>query len=229
MPTGFFGSPHFTNLGLAALGAYLVGAIPFGLVVAFAVSGRDVRKWGSGNIGATNVGRMLGFKWFVVVFLLDMLKGAIPVLVAMFIRQRSGASASTLYLPEIAALAAILGHMFPIYLKFKGGKGVATSVGAITALAWQPMLAAFVAFLITFALTRLVSAGSIVGSLAFAAVYFWLNADPWSHELRARTILAVAAPLLIIVAHRTNIVRMFQGSEARIGRDNPSEPPSSEG
>ena len=228
MPAGFFSSPHFTNLSLAALAAYLVGAIPFGLVVAFAVSGRDVRQWGSGNIGATNVGRMLGFKWFVVVFLLDMLKGAVPVMIATLVQQRSGSSAAFAYLPEVAALAAILGHMFPVYLKFKGGKGVATSIGAVFALAWQPALAAVVAFVVVFALTRYVSLGSIIGSAAFTAAYFWLYPDPWALELRARTILAVAAPLLIIVAHRTNIVRIFQGREARIGVKKPPAPPPSD-
>jgi len=227
MHAGFFSSPHFTNLSLAALAAYLVGAIPFGLVVAFAVSGRDVRQWGSGNIGATNVGRMLGFKWFVVVFILDMLKGAVPVLIATFVQQRSGASAATIYLPEVAALAAILGHMFPVYLKFKGGKGVATSIGAVFALAWQPALAAVVAFVVVFALTRLVSLGSIIGSAAFTAAYFLLYPEPWSLANRARTILAVAAPVLIIVAHRTNIVRILQGREARIGvKKSPAPPPS---
>src|SRR5262245_60353179 len=142
MPADFFGSAHVINLALTALGAYLVGSIPFGLIIGWLVAGKDVRQWGSGNIGATNVGRMLGFRWFIVVFLLDALKAVVPVLVAAAIQRTLGGSKAALYLPETAALAAVLGHMFPLWLGFKGGKGVATSAGAVFALAWQPALAA---------------------------------------------------------------------------------------
>ena len=219
-----FEAQHLLNLALTAALAYLVGSIPFGLLVAWGVSGKDVRQWGSGNIGATNVGRMLGFRWFVVVFLLDFLKGAIPV-VAAAVWKRTHESTATVYLPEAAALAAVLGHVFPVYLGFRGGKGVATSVGVMLALAWQPILAAAVAFLVLFGVTRYVAVGSIGGAVVFLAAYFWFTPDPWSLELRARTVLAVVAPLLVVYAHRTNIARLVQGREHRIGSTKPPTEP----
>src|SRR5215218_7010824 len=101
MPDGLFGPTHLANLALTAGLGYLVGGIPFGLLVGKLVAGRDVRKEGSGNIGATNVGRLLGFKWFVVVFLLDLLKGVVAVLVAEAAQRETP---STMYLPEVAGL-----------------------------------------------------------------------------------------------------------------------------
>jgi glycerol-3-phosphate acyltransferase PlsY len=185
--------------------------------------GKDIRNEGSGNIGATNVGRVLGFKFFVVVFLLDLLKGVLAVLAATAVQRMQNDSAATLYMPEVAALAAVLGHVFPVYLHFKGGKGVATSVGVLLALAWQPAVAGIVCFLVLFGLTRYVSAGSIGFAITFAVVYFHLVQDPWRMELRAKTLLAVAAPLVIVVAHRGNIVRLLQGRENRIGGKKASE------
>jgi acyl-phosphate glycerol 3-phosphate acyltransferase len=223
MPEGLFGLSHLANLALTAALAYLVGGTPFGLLVGKMVAGKDVRKEGSGNIGATNVGRVLGFKWFVVVFLLDLLKGVLVVLAAAAVQRICHDSVTTLYLPEVAALAAVLGHVFPIYLNFKGGKGVATSVGVLLALAWQPAVTGLVCFLVLFGATRYVSAGSIGFAVTFAATYFLLVQDPWRTELRAKTFLAVAAPLVIIVAHRGNIVRLLQGRENRIGGTKPSE------
>lgn len=223
MPEGLFGFSHLANLALTALLAYLVGGVPFGLLVAYWASGKDVREFGSGNIGATNVGRMLGFKFFVVVFLLDFLKGVLPVVAAIATRRLCHDSVTTLYLPEVAALAAVLGHVFPVYLHFKGGKGVATSVGVLLALMWQPAAAGLVCFLVLFALTRFVSVGSIGFAIAFAAAYFFLVQNPWQVELRAKTLLAVAAPLIILFAHRSNIVHLLQGREGRIGGKKPSE------
>lgn len=221
MPDGAFAPAHLLNLILTAAVSYLLGATPFGLLIGRWAAGKDVRKEGSGNIGATNVGRVLGFKWFVVVFLLDLLKGVIAVCGAFAVQRMSGGSASTLYLPEVAALSAVLGHVFPVWLKFKGGKGVATSVGVLLALAWQPAVAGLIAFLILFAATRYVSLGSIGFAVVFAATYFLLVQDPWGVELRARSFLALAAPLVIIVAHKGNISRLLQGRENRVGGKRP--------
>src|SRR5215203_3577721 len=119
MPEGLFGFSHLANLVLTAVFSYLVGGAPFGLLVGIWAAGKDVRTEGSGNIGATNVGRVLGFKWFVVVFLLDLLKGVIAVLAAFRVQQMNLNPAAALYLPEVAALSAVLGHVFPVWLKFK--------------------------------------------------------------------------------------------------------------
>jgi glycerol-3-phosphate acyltransferase PlsY len=222
MPDGAFAIAHFLNLVLTAAVSYLLGSIPFGLLVGKWAAGKDVRTEGSGNIGATNVGRVLGFKWFVVVFLLDLLKGVVAVLGAATVQRMDGHSASTLYLPEVAAMSAVLGHVFPVWLKFKGGKGVATSIGVLLALAWLPAVAGLVAFLILFAATRYVSLGSIGFAVVFCATYFLTTTDPWAVELRARSILAAAAPVLIIVAHKGNISRLLQGRENRIGGRKPT-------
>ena len=223
MPEGLFGLQHLANLALTSVFSYLVGGAPFGLLVGIWAAGKDVRKEGSGNIGATNVGRVLGFKFFVVVFLLDLLKGVLAFLAAMAMQRLCHDSVTTLYMPEVAALAAVLGNVFPVYLHFKGGKGVATSVGVLLALAWQPALAGVVCFLVLFGLSRYVSVGSIGFAVAFAAAYFLLVQDPWRMELRAKTLLAIAAPLVIVVAHRGNIVRLLQGRENRIGGKKASE------
>ena len=219
---------HILNLFLTAVVSYLIGATPFGLLVGKWAAGKDVRSEGSGNIGATNVGRLLGFKWFVVVFLLDFLKGVVPVCGAFALQRMNDGHVSTWYLPEAAALSAVLGHVFPIYLRFKGGKGVATSVGVLLALAWLPAVAGLVCFLVLFGLTRYVSLGSIGFASVFAGTYFAITSNPWSPELFARSILAIAAPLLIVVAHRSNIARLLQGRENRIGgprRPQDSPPP----
>ena len=217
--------PHLLNLLLTAAVSYLLGSIPFGWLIGRRVAGKDVRKEGSGNVGATNVGRLLGFKWFVVVFLLDLLKGVVAVLGAFALQRMNDNSESTLYLPEAAALSAVLGHVFPVWLQFKGGKGVATSVGVLLTLAWQPAVAGLIAFLILFASTRHVSLGSIGFAAVFGITYFLLVPDPWSVALRARSFLAVAAPLVIIAAHRSNISRLLQGREIPIGAKRP--PPES--
>ena len=118
---------------LAVLGGYLAGSIPFGYLVAYAKRGIDIRTVGSGNLGATNVGRTLGFRYFLLVLLLDLLKGFLPTLGFPLLLTRLTGSCPV-DLPVLLALAAILGHNFPIYLGFRGGKGVATSLGGVLAL-----------------------------------------------------------------------------------------------
>ena len=119
---------------LSVLAAYLAGSIPFGYLVTYWVKGIDIRTVGSGNLGATNVGRTLGFRYFLLVFLLDMLKGFLPTLGFPMARRAGSPARGRPTCPSLVALAAILGHTFPVYLKFRGGKGVATSVGAVLAL-----------------------------------------------------------------------------------------------
>jgi glycerol-3-phosphate acyltransferase PlsY len=229
-----FNTALFVNLLLTQSAAYLVGAIPFGYLVAKWVKGVDIRTYKSGNIGATNVGRLLGFRFFVLVFVLDFLKGLLPTLAAVAVQARVvGDDAlpprSLWYLPEAAGFAAMIGHMFPVYLGFKGGKGVATSIGVFLALAPWPTFAGVAGFLTVFAVTRVVALGSLAFAAAFAAVYFSYTPDPWSLPTVGRSLLAVAAVLLIVVAHRGNIARLLSGKEHRIGetqRDAGSAPPS---
>jgi len=215
----------------AALAAYLIGGIPFGYLIYYALTREDVRKVGSGNIGATNVGRLLGFRFFLLVFLLDLFKGLVPTVGLPRLFEAMGWAAPG-DLPVAAALGAILGHNFPVYLGFRGGKGVATSLGALLALAPSACGVAAAAFFTVFLITRYVSLSSMTGGLAFAAAYFAWTAAPWSREHRALSVLVVAVVVLLIVRHRKNIGRLLAGTENRVnfGRDRskggPPEPPS---
>src|SRR4051795_11909888 len=162
---------------LAVIVSYLIGAIPFAYLVAYWAKGIDIRTVGSGNVGATNVGRVLGFRFFLLVFALDVLKGLLPTLgIPRAVTMLAGRE-----VPELAvlvALATILGHNFPVYLKFRGGKGVATSLGALLALDAVASAAAAVGFVVFLLITRYVSLSSLLGGLVFAAAHFVRTDQP---------------------------------------------------
>ncbi|QEH37364.1 Glycerol-3-phosphate acyltransferase [Aquisphaera giovannonii] len=200
---------------LSGLAGYLIGGIPFGYLIFKAIRGVDIRTVGSGNIGATNVGRMLGFRYFLLVFTLDLLKGLLPTLGIPWVVARAGGEPS----PDLAvfsALGAILGHNFPVYLGFRGGKGVATSLGALLALDPVASAAAAVAWFATFGLTRIVSASSIAGAVGFVAAYFARTPEPWSRERLAMSLFAIAIAILLIGRHRKNLKRLMDGTEPRV-------------
>src|SRR5215212_1642364 len=168
----------FHQLLLLAAVSYFLGSIPFGLIVGLS-KGIDPRQAGSGNIGATNVARLLGGKFFALVFSLDLLKSLLPMLAAYYLLRRAHLTSDQLDAKLLLAwllvgFAAIVGHMFPIYIGFKGGKGVATSAGLILGL-WPyytlPALIALGVFLITFFTWRYVSLGSIASALRFPLAY----------------------------------------------------------
>ncbi len=165
--------------GLAVVAAYLIGSTPFGYLIARLVQGIDIRTVGSGNLGATNVGRVLGARYFWLVLLLDALKGFVPTWVfPELLRQRAESVPPDL--PVLIALAAILGHTFPVYLKFRGGKGVATSLGAVLALDPVSSAVAVVAFGVVLGMTRYMSLASLVGGVAFVAAHFLRDPAPFS-------------------------------------------------
>ena len=182
-------------------GAYLLGAVPFGLLLARHIAGLDVRAAGSGNIGATNVARSAGRGLGVATLVLDALKGAAPVLVGRFVLD-----APT---PVVAAAgaAAVLGHVFPIYLKFRGGKGVATGLGVFLALAPLATLIAVGVFAVVFAVARVVSLGSLCGAVTLVGALVALEAP------RAVVGVAGGVVLLIAVRHTGNIRRLLAGRE----------------
>src|SRR5271156_180934 len=165
--------------GVTLLIAYLVGAIPFGYLVA-RWRGVDILHQGSGNIGATNVGRVLGRRFGILVFVLDFAKGALPVLAA----QTVGPG----WLPVTAGLAAFLGHLFPVYLRFRGGKGVATSAGVVAVLLPWPALGAVLTWVAVVCSTRYVSLASLVAALALCGVQLGLTPQPFGEE---RAVLSV--------------------------------------
>lgn len=187
---------------LVVIIAYLIGSIPFGYLIVRAKEGGDVRETGSGGTGATNVTRRAGRSAGVLTLILDALKGALAVVVAQLISNNDWSIAA-------AAIAVILGHIFPIWLRFKGGKGVATGVGVFLVLAPFAILCAGMVFLAVVFLTKYVSLGSITAA-ATIPLFVWLRG-----ETGPLLTAAVAGALLIIFAHRGNITRLWNGTESR--------------
>ena len=192
--------------------AYLLGSIPFGLILVRLVRGEDVRLSGSGNIGATNVARTGGAKLGVTTLVLDALKGYAGVAFAIAVSHRE-ASVDVELAAALAALCAILGHVFPVWLKFRGGKGVATGVGAFLGLAPRAVLVVLAIFLIIVAISRYVSLGSVVASAAFPILAYFLYRGT---STIAGLVIMFAASLLIILKHKANIRRLLNGTENRL-------------
>ncbi|GIW87402.1 MAG: hypothetical protein KatS3mg108_1726 [Isosphaeraceae bacterium] len=202
---------------VAILAGYVVGSIPTAYLLVRAVHGSDIRQLGSGNVGATNAGRVLGRWAFWLVFLVDLLKGLGATLLIPLVAQRATTTVPD-GLAVLVAAAAILGHNFPIWLGFRGGKGVATTLGAVLALEPVAAAAAALAFLICVAVSRVVSLSSIVGMVAFLAVYFVRTPDPWSNRHRLLSWVVLGLAVLLIWRHRANLVRIARGTEPRIGQ-----------
>jgi glycerol-3-phosphate acyltransferase PlsY len=190
----------------AVLGAYLVGAIPFGLFVAKALAGVDVRTVGSGNIGATNVLRAAGAKAAALTLLLDGLKGFLPVLIA-------GSVIPDPWAPALAGIAAIIGHNYPVYLGFRGGKGVATSLGVVLASSPWIGLICLAAWLAAAVLWRYSSLSALIAFAAYPLVVFSTRSDDVS-----RGALSLFVFGMIYYRHRENIRRLLAGTEPKIGQ-----------
>ena len=205
-----------TSVPIAALlvaGAYFLGAVPFALLLGF-LKGVDIRKVGSGNVGATNLSRALGRAWGVGAFALDFAKGLLPVL-ACSLSSVEGGTVRIEHIQVASGLAAILGHVFPIYLRFRGGKGVATSFGAVTGLVWVAALAAGAVWAALYFATRTVSIASLGAAVVFPLGTAWVARDEPMDVLVPRIGIAIAITLLIVVRHRSNIRRLVRGEESR--------------
>jgi glycerol-3-phosphate acyltransferase PlsY len=203
-----------------AVVSYLLGSIPFGYLLVRIFRGEDVRQTGSGNIGATNVART-GSKWLAIATLvLDGLKGYIAVAHVFFFASHHPDHLPTFgpytvyILAALAGFFAIVGHMFPVWLRFKGGKGVATSVGAFLGIAPMAVLVSLVVFVAIVGITRYVSLGSMVGAAIFPAAAWWLN--PQTQDATVMLLIA-ASSLLVIIRHKDNIRRLLAGNENRFG------------
>ena len=193
---------------LAVLAAYLMGSIPFAQLLSKR-RGIDLRRVGSGNVGASNVLRTLGVRPAVLAMMLDAVKGTVAVLIAQ--RLTNGVAA-----PVAAGLASMIGHVYPVWLRFRGGKGVATAAGAFAVLTPVAAVAAVGAFLLTVALTRFISVGSMVAALTLAA---------WAIASDAPRIVEVGAAIgavLVLIGHRANVLRLVAGTERRVGQRNAS-------
>ena len=187
--------------------SYLLGSIPVGLIIGKAVKRIDVRKHGSGNIGASNVWRTLGPRWGVLTFALDVAKGLFPVLLANhFIYNYH-------WLPVACGLLAIIGHNFSLFLGFKGGKGVATTLGVAFGLSWAAALIAFAVWGIALMMTRYISVASLVATPIGAVCLWGFNGWFWPYGL-----FAALATLFVIVKHRSNLMRLRKGTEPKVGK-----------
>jgi acyl phosphate:glycerol-3-phosphate acyltransferase len=190
--------------------AYLLGAIPFGLLIVKAGGGGDIRATGSGNIGAANVARNAGAVAGALTLLLDAGKGYLAVWLTS---RETGGNIGWIM---TAAVAAVLGHVFPIWLKFRGGKGVATGLGVMLPICWQAVAASAVVWLLVVAFWRYSSLGSISAAAAMPVLVYLFYAPPHAPPTAVNlgVILIVA---LIIAKHRQNIRRLIDGTEARLG------------
>lgn len=189
------------------IGAYLIGSIPTGYIVVKAMTGQDIRTIGSGSTGATNVKRVLGKKWFFTVMVLDAIKGAVPVILAKLF---ATVFVSIGLIPVLCAVAVLLGHSKSIFLKFSGGKSVASGVGTIIALNWQVGLIIFALWsLITYS-TKYVSVGSII-ALGLSPFIMYFYKEPISYIL-----YCTLGAIYITYLHRENILRLVKGCENKV-------------
>jgi len=206
---------------IVAAGAYLLGSVPFGYLLVLIFRGQDIRLSGSGNIGATNVARSGARGLGIATLIFDALKGAVAVWVASRIAF-SGYNKWCDFAPEpcpaaltltaIGALFAVLGHIFPVWLRFKGGKGVATALGVFSVLFPKAVLVCLAVFIVVVALTRYVSLGSILAALTFPVAAWFLYRPP-----AGPLVIASIMALIIVLKHHQNISRLLAGTENRLG------------
>ena len=210
-------------LPLLVIGSYLLGSIPTGVVLAALLGKQDIRTAGSGNIGATNAARLLGKKFGACTFLGDMLKGCVPVLATRFFLADHGNAGYVHFTLATCGLAAFLGHLYPVYLRFKGGKGVATACGVMLAL--KPIVIPFllIIFIAVAAIFRFVSLASLASAFMLPLLLLAINALSPPVPLAVMA-LGFLMAVLIFLKHRENIGRLLRGEENRIGRKKSAAP-----
>ena len=201
-------------LGIVILG-YLLGSIPFGVIIGKMVRGIDVREYGSGSMGMTNVMRTVGAKAGLIVLIADLLKGAVVVALAWAIFYSE--PESTVQWGQMAGgAAAVVGHSWPVYIGFRGGRGIATAFGAILVIAWPIGLICLAVFLLMVAIFRYISLGSISGAIALVAamaIFYMNDMEPFAYLVFA----LVVAPV-VILRHHANIKRLLSKTESKIGQ-----------
>ncbi len=192
---------------------YLIGSVPFGFLIG-KMKGLDIRTQGSGNIGATNVTRVIGKNWGKLCFLLDLMKGILPVVLVSLLVRRGTFDDPCGILPAIAALATVCGHIYPVYLHFRGGKGVLTAATMILLLDPLIFLVLFVVFALVLLITRYVSLASVIAAMCYpAAVYY--SSDLSVGRPTFSLVFALFVGALVIFMHRSNIYRIFNNQESK--------------
>ena len=208
------------TLSLWVLSAYLFASISWAFTLVKLRRGLDLRTVGSGNLGATNASRILGAKGGIAIYALDMAKGLIPTLVGRDFLGDPPLLHGALPLSLAMGGAAIVGHCFPFYFGFKGGKGVATGSGVVFALAPLPALCAIAVFVLVVATSRLVSLGSIAAAISLPLSFAVIEDGAWGQvEKRGLLIFLLTIAALVVALHHSNIRRILRGQEQRLGRN----------
>lgn len=204
---------------LILITSYLFGAIPWGFVIGKA-KGLDIREHGSKNIGATNVTRVIGKKWGIACFIIDFFKGLIPVIIVEIIFRHCALQTTGYFSTAIilASLGAVFGHMFPVYLGFKGGKGVSTGSGAVIAISPYAAIIGIILWLIIFKFSRYVSLASIIAAAAVAVFTVLFSNYGIYHINTTLQIFIVIVVIAVIVKHKSNIKRLLNGTENKFSK-----------
>lgn len=206
---------------VVALVSYISGAIPFSYITGKVFAGIDLREHGSGNLGASNTFRFLGPKIALLVLVADIAKGFLPVFFAAV--YSPGHTISDLWLMYIAGFFAVIGHMFSVFVRFKGGKGIATTAGVFLALAPAAFAGAFVVFAVVMGVTRVVSVASMVSSIALPLMVYISQRLELVPGNRSLLILSFAITVVVLAKHRSNIKRLLAGTEPVLRRHKPGD------
>ncbi len=203
---------------IIAVIAYLIGSINFSIILSKRMAGFDIREKGSGNAGTTNMLRAVGKKAAVITLICDILKGVVSILIAVF-AGKIVKNLDNALLVQLAGIFVIIGHTFPIFFKFKGGKGIATSLGVLLMTNWQIGLICLVFALVLIALTRMVSVGSIAAGILFPVLVAFIDQNyivPTSNSNWSYLVFSIIIALLVIFNHRANVQRILNGTENKI-------------
>lgn len=200
---------------VVAIIAYLIGSINFSVIFSKKMAGFDVREKGSGNAGTTNMLRSVGKKAAAITLICDILKGVVAILIAMFISWAFKVENASL-LVQIAGIAVVLGHTFPIFFGFKGGKGVATALGILLMSNWQIGLICLVFGVVLIALTRMVSLGSCAAAVLFPVLTLFINEHYIVSQGSSYLIFSIILAVIVLFNHRSNIQRILSGKENKI-------------
>lgn len=203
---------------IIAVIAYLIGSINFSIILSKKMAGFDIREKGSGNAGTTNMLRAVGKKAAVITLICDILKGVVSILIAV-LAGKIVKNLDNALLVQLAGIFVIIGHTFPIFFKFKGGKGIATSLGVLLMINWQIGLICLIFALVLMALTKMVSVGSIAAAILFPILVAFIDQNyivPTSNSNWSYLVFSIIVALLVIFNHRANVQRILNGTENRL-------------